>query len=180
MLLLLVVGGVSSATAFGFHTAGAPVSGTWRVYNDSETGTPLAPLSCDNNTATGTKVDDSCCDNVDPYFSIVDYLSDANCKAGVFLPDGSAARPYIGCDDGVITYGELCREGNQPYPWPPGTDLDPLMYNASSVEDCGCEVYMQGPGCYKGTDLNEGLFEAYGMAPYFDYRQFFIKLEDCA
>lgn len=174
---------LATASAFGYTTMLSPVGGAWYVFNDTQFNTSLAPLSCDNNTPAGTLVDDACCEILDPYFgTTLDVLFAAsNCFASdALIADGTVVRPYLGCDDGLMTYGEECGVMGQPYPWPPGTNLTDLTIDAADYAECGCATVMQGPGCYKATDLNEGIFAEYAGPPYNDGRQFFVKLESCA
>lgn len=140
----------------------------------------LAPLECDDDTPAGTKVADSCCAGVEPFGLLSEFFATANCQAAPFLPDGAATRPYLGCDDGLPTYGENCVVEGQPFPWPAGTDLTPFQVNASSYQDCGCSVIVQGAGCWKVHDLNEGIFASYALPPYNVGGQVFVSLDACA
>jgi len=159
-----------------------PAGGAWYVFNDTQFNTTLAPAECDSDFAPGTKVPDSCCESLDPYFGLVlaDFFAAANCPAtDALLPDFKVVRPYLSCDDDVITYGEECVVDGQDYPWPAGTDLTSLTFDAADATECGCRTTIVGPGCYKATDLNEGIFSSYASDPYNDGRQFFVKLEAC-
>jgi len=117
--------------------------------HETQFSTPLAPAECDANFAPGTKVPDSCCDALPPYFGLLlaDFFAAANCPAtDALLPDAQVVRPYLDCDDGLITYGEECSVAGQSYPWPAGTDLASLTFDAQDAQQCGCATVIQGPG----------------------------------
>jgi len=48
-----------------------------------------------------------------------------------------------------------------------------------SVRDSLPLTFLSPSGCFKATDLNEGIFASYALDPYNDGRQFFVKLDAC-
>lgn len=79
---------------------------------------------------------------------------------------GAGVRAYLGCDDGLVTYGENCLPQFGGPIAPAGTDLSALNQAANNITDCGCGNKWQGPGCWKANDAG-------------DARTFFVHLSQC-
>lgn len=107
-----------------------------------------------------------------------------NCHTWPVEIAGAGARAYYGCDeqeDGTFlaTYGECCVGGtNLETAGPEGGpqcivphDFDPYpnTFVAEDKDECGCQWFVQGPGCYKANDFNALGFPA-------DGRYFFVYL----
>ena len=105
MLSLLVL--LPVAWGFSHYESDLVINGgAWFVFNDTAFNTSVAPLECDDSFGI-QRVPDSCCEIIPPYFGLAlsDFFTEYNCLAtNVLLADGKGVRPYLGCDDDMITY----------------------------------------------------------------------------